>query len=91
MITGQVIKGVEELLRERGVHMQNDERLGDTVARELGISPAQAERLLETLHDGGTVEEAIVAAGVPSLTAPHNELMNDIARKIGTALGRIAR
>jgi len=91
MITGQVIKGVEELLRERGVHMQGDERLGDTVARELGITPAQAERLLETLHDGGTVEEAIIAAGVPLLNAPHSELMNDIARKIGTALGRLTR
>jgi len=91
VITGQVIKGVEELLRERGVHLQNDERLGDTVARELGISPAQAEKLLETLHDGGTVEEALRAADVSSLDAPHSELLNDVARKIGAALGRLAR
>ncbi len=90
MITAQVVKGVEELLGERGVHMRNDERIGDTVARTLSISPRQADILLETLHDGGTVDEAISRAGITSLDAAHSELLNVLARKVGATLGRIA-
>jgi hypothetical protein len=91
MISAQVIKGIEELLGQRGVQIRNGERMGDAVARELGISPNQAERLLETLHDGGTVEEAVQRAGITGLAPAHSELLNDLARKIGTALGRVAR
>jgi hypothetical protein len=42
--------------------MQNDDRLGDTLARALGISSKHAEVLLESLHDGGSVEEAKLRA-----------------------------
>ncbi len=90
MITAQVIKGVEELLGQRGVHIKNHERIGDTVARVLSISPHQSEILLETLHDGGTVEQAALRAGIASLDTSHSELLNALARKIGATLGRIA-
>ena len=90
MITAQVIKGVEELLRDRRLHMRTDEPLGDAVARAFGISAQQADRLLETLHDGGTVEEAAQQAGIDSRDASHSELLNALARRIGATLGRIA-
>lgn len=89
MISAQVVKGIEELLGERGVHMRSGEHLGDAVARELGISPAEAERLLETLHDGGTVAEAMQRANIAAQPA-HSEFLNQLARKIGTVLGRVA-
>ncbi|HEX5226261.1 MAG TPA: hypothetical protein VFW44_01065 [Bryobacteraceae bacterium] len=89
MISAQVIKGIEELLGERGVQMRSGERLGDAVARELGISPAQAERLLEALHDGATVDEAMQRAKIAAIPS-HSEFLNQLARKIGAALGRVA-
>lgn len=91
MISAQVLKGIEELLGQRGVRVRNGENMGDAVARELGISPTQAERLLETLHDGGTVEEAIQRANITALPPAHSEFLNDLARRIGAALGRVAR
>lgn len=89
MISAEVIKGVQDLLEERGVRQKPGERFGDYVARGLGISSGQAEVLLQSLHDGTTVEEAARAAGIES-TAASNELLVQLARAIGSALGRIA-
>ena len=89
MISAEVIKGVHELLENRGVAPKEGERLGDFVARGLGVSARQSEVLLQSLHDGHSIEDAIRAAEVdPSFVG--NELLVQIARAVGSALGRIA-
>ena len=90
MISAEVIKGVQELLEDRGVHQRPNENFGDFVARGLGISAHQAEALLEALHDGHTVEESARIAGIDSTTGGE-DLMNQVARAIGSTLGRLAR
>lgn len=88
MISANVVKAVQETLRERGIEQKTDERLGDYVARGLGISDQEAETFLELVHDGHTVEEAQAKAGI---TVPNSgqSLLTDIAKAIGSALGRI--
>jgi uncharacterized protein (DUF433 family) len=88
MISAEVIKGVKELLEERGVVQKPDERFGDFVARGLGISARQTEILLESLHDGHTVEDAIRAADI-SATDVSEDLLIQVARAIGVALARL--
>jgi hypothetical protein len=90
MISANVIKGVHELLNERGIQPKPDEAFGDTVARALGISSSQSEVLLEALHDGSSVEEAAAKAGIDSSQIPGDFLVR-IATAIGAALGRINR
>lgn len=89
MISAEVIKGVQELLEERGLRQKQDERLGDFVARGLGITAAQADALLSALHDGADVDEAVRIAGIQP-GALDRDLLTRIARSIGTALGRAA-
>ena len=91
MISANVIRGVEELLDRQGLRRQNEERLGDLVARKLDISAQQAEVLLESLHDGADLEEALRRAKIPARFDAHNHFLNDLARTIGSALGRVAR
>ena len=88
MIHAETIKAVQQLLQERGIDQRQQERLGDYVARGLDISPAEAERFLEALHDGCSVVEARSIAGIPE--KPESQgLLNEIARAIGAGLGRI--
>ena len=89
MISAEVIKGVQELLEGRGVQQRPGEPFGDFVARSLGISARQTEILLDTLHDGHDVEDAIRAAEIDP-TAVGDGLLVQLARAIGTALGRVA-
>jgi len=88
MISSEVIKGVQELLKERGVHKKPDENLGDFVARELGISDHQAQMLLESLHDGKSLEEAVHIAAIDPATAG-KDLLIRIARAFGATLGKL--
>jgi hypothetical protein len=88
MISAEVIKGVQELLEGRGVQQRPDEKFGDFVARGLGISARQAEILLDALHDGHDVEDAARAAEIDS-TAVGGDLLVQLARAIGIALGRV--
>ena len=90
MISAEVIKGVQELLEDCGIHQNPDENFGDFVARGLGISAHQAEALLEALHDGHTVEESARIARVDPATCKP-DLLNQLARAIGSTLGRLAR
>lgn len=90
MISANVIKGVHELLEERGIRPSPDETLGDTVARALDISERQSEVLLEALHDGASVEEAAAKAEIDT-TRIHGDLLIRIATTIGTTLGRVSR
>jgi len=90
MISAQVIKGVNELLEERGLETKDGEPFGDSVARALDISPAQAEVFLEALNDGATVDEAVHRAGVPEPVA-QGDLLRRIAEAIGSTIGRAAR
>jgi hypothetical protein len=89
MISAEVIKGVQQVLGEHGTHQKTDERFGDFVARGIGISARQADIFLASLHDGGTVEDALLAAEIDS-SAVSSELLSKLARAIGVALGRIA-
>jgi hypothetical protein len=90
MISAEVIKGVQELLEACGIHQRPNENFGDFVARGLGISAHQAEVLLEALHDGHTVEESARIAGIDPKTC-RGDLLNQIARAIGSGLGRLVR
>ncbi|HYP08900.1 MAG TPA: hypothetical protein VER03_21900 [Bryobacteraceae bacterium] len=90
MITANVVRAVEDLLKERGIQQKEGERLGDYVARGLNISDAEAAAFLEHVHEGDTVEEAQRKAGI-ALDADRGTLLIDIGRAIGQALGRISR
>ena len=68
MISANVIKGVHELLEDRGIRPESAETFEDTVARALGITRHQTEILLEALHDGATVDQAATAAKIESPT-----------------------
>jgi hypothetical protein len=89
-ISANVIKGVHELLEERGIQPEPDETFEDMVARALCISRRQSEILLESLHDGASVDEAVAAAEVDT-SYLEGDLLVRIARAIGTALGRVNR
>ena len=89
MMQAPVIQAVQQLLQERGIEKKVGERLGDYVARGLRVSPAQAERLLEALHEGKTVEEATAEAGIAA-GGREAMLLNEIARTVGAALGMLA-
>lgn len=89
MITANVVRAVEDLLKERGIEQREGERLGDYVARGLKISDGEAAAFLEHVHEGDTVEEAQQKAGI-TVDAPQSTLLTDIGRAIGAALGRIA-
>lgn len=88
MINAPVIRAVQELLKSHGIEERPGERLSDFVARGLGITDAEAELFLERVHDGATVEEAEEAAGI-SVDVTKRGLLVDLARAIGTALGRV--
>jgi hypothetical protein len=90
MISAEVIKGTQELLEKSGAKKDTNENFGDFVARRLGISARQAEVLLESLHDGHTVEESIERAGI-SPAASDNELLIQVAQFIGATVGRLAK
>ena len=90
MINANVVKGVHELLEEHGIKPKLDEAFGDTVARALGISGRQSEILLESLHEGGSVDQAVAAAEIDTSDL-NGDLLVHIARAIGIALGRLNR
>jgi hypothetical protein len=89
-VDANVVKAVQELLIDRGIKQASDESVGDYIARGLGVSDAKAQAFIEALHAGATVEEAKAQAGI-DLGDSGNTLLIDIARAIGSALGRIAR
>ena len=89
MINAPVVSAVQDLLKERGVEERAGERLADFVARGLGISDAEAEAFLQRVHDGATVEQAQAEAGI-RVEEKEQSMLVDIARVIGTALGRVA-
>lgn len=89
MITANVIRAVQDLLKERGIEQRPNERLGDYVARGLGVSDAEAEAFLEALHDGASLDEAERKAGI-HIEPAHRSLLADIARAIGSALGKLS-
>ena len=91
MITANVVRAVEELLKERGIEQKEGERLGDYVARGLDLTETEAAAFLEYVHEGDTVEEAQRKAGITVDGGPRGTLLTDIGRAIGTALGRISR
>ena len=88
MITAPVLNAVQQLLQERGYVKETDERLGDYIARGLDLSSSQAETFIEALHEGKTLEQAQTEAGVVP-KPDKSELLTDIARVIGRAMGRV--
>jgi hypothetical protein len=89
MINAEVIKGVHQLLEDTGMQQKLEESFADFVARGLGVSARRAEVLLQSLHDGGSVEDAVHAAEIET-THVNNDLLVRVARVIGSTLGRIA-
>jgi len=89
MVSAEVIKGVNQLLVDAGVQPRANESFGDFVARGLGISARQSEVLLSALHDGATVQEAILKAGIEPARVDQ-DLLKKVARLIGTTLGNMA-
>jgi fructose-1-phosphate kinase PfkB-like protein len=89
MVNAEVIKGVNQLLVDAGIQPKPDESFGDFVARGLGISARQAEVLLSALHDGATVDDAVLKAGIEPGRVDQ-DLLKKVARLIGTTLGNIA-
>jgi hypothetical protein len=89
MISAEVIKGVQELLEGRGVKQKPNEKFGDYAARGLGISARQADVLLDSLHQGDTTDEAVRKADIDP-TVMSEDLLNRVARAIGSKLGRAA-
>src|SRR4051812_14378071 len=89
MITAEVEAAVQALLHERGLKARTGEKLGDFVARGLGITDKQATAFLAALNDGNTVEDAQLIAGIES-SIPQIGLLQEIGRVIGTTLGKIA-
>ena len=89
-IDANVVKAVQELLINRGIEQRPDESVGDYIARGLGISDAKAQAFIEYLHGGASIEEAKTRAGIEIEGTAHT-LLIDIARAIGSALGRMSR
>ena len=84
MIEPMTIKATQELLTENGIEKREGERWGDYIARGLGLSDAEAQRFLEAIDQGQTVEEACAAAGITT-----NESLVGFAQKLGNALGKL--
>ena len=88
MINANVIKGIHDLLAERGVQPKEGEEFATFVARALGISAHQAETLLTALDEGASREEALARAEIGAGAIDH-DLLTTLARLIGTALGEV--
>jgi hypothetical protein len=84
MISPEVIAAVHDLLQTRGLKQSPDEKLGDFVARGLGITPKQATDFLGALNDGNSIVEAQRMAGIPE-----SGLLVEIGRAVGAALGKM--
>jgi fructose-1-phosphate kinase PfkB-like protein len=91
MVSAEAIKGVNDLLRERGIEQKPNERVADYVARGLGITAQQADVLLQAMHSGVSVDEAVVLAGIDPASITDRDLLTRLARVVGSALGYLAR
>jgi hypothetical protein len=88
MINSNVMRAVGEVLEAQDVKPRAGERLADTVARALNVSGEEAERWLETLDQGCTVEEANGRAGISGGGA-NESILSAFARAIGALAGRV--
>jgi hypothetical protein len=83
-----VMQAVGEAFAAHHITVRPDERMSDAVARTLGLSQPDANRWMEALDSGCTVEEANRRVGIVS----HKEnapFLNTMARLIGSALGSV--
>jgi fructose-1-phosphate kinase PfkB-like protein len=90
MVSAEAIKGVNDLLLERGIEQKPDERIADFVARGLGITAQQADVLLQAMHSGVPVDEAVVLAGIDPAAIADRDLLTRLARVVGAAIGHLA-
>jgi hypothetical protein len=91
MVSAEAIKGVNDLLRERGIEQKPGERVVDYVARGLRITAQQADVLLIAMHSGESVDEAVVLAGIDPASIADRDLLTRLARAVGSALGHLAK
>ena len=91
MVSAEAIKGVNDLLRERGIEQKPNERVADYVARGLGITAQQADVLLQAMHSGVPIDEAVVLAGIDPASIVDRDLLTRLARVVGAALGHLAK
>lgn len=88
MVNSNVLKAIAEVLEPQNVAPRPGEPMGHAVARALHVSDAQAERWLEALSEGCTVDEANKRAGIAR--TPKNEpFLIVVARSIGSILGNV--
>ena len=85
MINPNVLSAVGEAFEAHHITVRPSEQMADTVARALNISKADAERWLEALTHGSTVEQANRQVGIASHT-DNEPLLNTLARFIGAVL-----
>ena len=83
-----VMQAVGEAFAAHHITASPTERMSDTVARTLGLSEADANRWLEALDHGCSVEEANRRAGIVS-HKDSEPFLNTVARLIGSSLGSI--
>lgn len=89
MINPNVMQAVGEAFDAHHITGRPGEQMPDTVARALHVSAIEANRWLEALNDGCTVDEANRRAGIMS-QKDNEPLLNTLARRIGAALGALA-
>lgn len=74
-----------EILRERGITLEEGQTFTEVVALTLRVPKKQSETFLEAIYNGATVEQAASAAGL-DLSLLQNDAMIDAAMAIGAAL-----
>ena len=87
-IDPNVVRAIGEVLTTHNVQLRPGEQMSDALARALDLNDTQVHAWLTALSEGCSVEEANRRAGI----ATHKDegLAVSIARRIGTAIGRIA-
>ena len=88
MIQANVIKGIQEVLAGSPVDPEQQETIGQHVARALHVSEHQAEIFLEALDRGATLDDATLEAQIDPASVDQ-DLLARIARAVGTALGQV--
>lgn len=87
MIREQIERCEQEILQERGIHLEPGTTFVEMVALTLRIPKKQSETFLESIYNGATVEQAASAAGL-EISQIQNEEMIGAAQEIGSTLSR---
>jgi hypothetical protein len=87
MIREEIRRCEVEILRERGIRLEDGQTFSEMVSLTLRVPKKQSETFLEAIYNGATVEQAASAAGL-DLSQLQNEAIVDAAQAIGTTVSR---